>query len=99
MELNGHGADNFASLQSLDWQVHVYGKADCQVTDACQRLGLTLTTFAWSAAAQRAGVARDATYLVRPDGYVAMATESGAASNLADYFESRGIRLHSTRAD
>jgi hypothetical protein len=92
--LDGRGGpDNFASLQSLDWQVHVYGKGDERLTDACRRLGLTLTTFAWSSAAERAGFARDATYLVRPDGYVAMATESDPARQLADYFETRGIRL------
>ena len=87
-------ADNFASLQSLDWQVHVYGDADDQVIDACRRLGLTLTTFAWSPAAGRAGLARGATYLVRPDGYVAMAAESDAPTQLRDYFETQGIRLH-----
>jgi hypothetical protein len=93
VELDAHGADNFASLQSLDWQVHVYGDADGQVTDACRRLGLTLSTFSWSPAAERVGLARDATYLVRPDGYVAMAAESGAGTKLAEYFESRGIRI------
>jgi len=86
------GADNFASLQSLEWQVHVYGDADRQVTDACRQLGLTLNEFAWSPAAERTGLARDAVCLVRPDGYVAMATESGAAKGLIDYFETRGIR-------
>jgi 2-polyprenyl-6-methoxyphenol hydroxylase-like FAD-dependent oxidoreductase len=94
VQLNGHGADNFAPLRSLDWQVHVYGEADPQVSDACRRLGLTLNNFAWSPAARRAGLARDATYLVRPDGYVAMAAESDGATHLADYFETRGIRLH-----
>ena len=95
VELNGgsHGADNFASLQSLDWQVHVYGDADRQLVDACQRLGLTLNRFAWSPTAQRAGLARDAMYLVRPDGYVAMSAESDPATQLAGYFETRGIRL------
>jgi 2-polyprenyl-6-methoxyphenol hydroxylase-like FAD-dependent oxidoreductase len=88
------GVDNFASLQSLDWQVHVYGEPDRQVIEACQRLGLTLNAFAWSPGAQRAGLARNATYLVRPDGYVAMAAESNAATQLADYFQTRGIRLH-----
>jgi 2-polyprenyl-6-methoxyphenol hydroxylase-like FAD-dependent oxidoreductase len=88
------GVDNFASLQSLDWQVHVYGEADRQVIDACQRLGLTLNTFAWSPAAHRAGLACNATYLVRPDGYVALATESDPATQLAQYFETRGIRPH-----
>jgi len=94
VELDARGADNFASLQSLDWQVHVYGDADEQVTDACRRIGLTLNAFAWTPAAHRAGLARNATYLVRPDGYVAMAAESDPAKQLVDYFETRGIRVH-----
>jgi 2-polyprenyl-6-methoxyphenol hydroxylase-like FAD-dependent oxidoreductase len=94
VELDAHGADNFASLQSLEWQVHVYGQPARELTDACRRLGLTLNTFAWSPAAQRTGLARDATYLVRPDGYVAMATETDPAARLAGYFDTQGIRLH-----
>jgi hypothetical protein len=96
VDLDGRrrGMDNFASLESVDWQVHVYGEADAQLVSACQRLGITLTTLAWSPAARRAGVARDAAYLVRPDGYVALATESEAARQIADYFANRGIRLH-----
>ena len=87
------GADNFASLQSVEWQVHVYGDADKSLADACRLLGLTLTTFAWSAAAQRAGLARGATYLIRPDGYVALAAASDPATRLAEYLGARGIRL------
>lgn len=96
VDLDGQrgGMDNFASLQSLDWQVHVYGEADPALTDACKRLGLTLTVFAWSEAARHTGLARGATYLVRPDGYVALATESDPATRLAGYFDTRGIKLH-----
>ena len=41
------GADNFAPLTSLDWQVHVYGEAQRGVRDACAELRLPLHAFAW----------------------------------------------------
>jgi 2-polyprenyl-6-methoxyphenol hydroxylase-like FAD-dependent oxidoreductase len=57
---------NFDALTSLDWQVHVYG-------DARPETDLPLHVFPWSAEAEQAGLQRDAAYLVRPDGYVAVA--------------------------
>ncbi len=68
--------DNFAALRSLDWQMHVYGDADPVFTSAAQRLGIALHRFPWSDTASRTGISRDAAYLVRPDGYVALAMES-----------------------
>lgn len=57
---------NFEALTSLDWQVHVYGEATPE-TD------VPLHVFPWTAEAARAGLKRNAAYLVRPDGYVAVA--------------------------
>jgi hypothetical protein len=65
--------DNFAPLTSLRWQVHVYGDARSAVRDTCTRLRIPLHAFAWTPAAKRAGLSRDAFYLIRPDGYVAVA--------------------------
>ena len=64
------GEDNFAPLRSLDWQVHVYGRADRDLERACRGLGLPLHIFAWRDEAHEAGLERDAVYLVRPDDYV-----------------------------
>jgi hypothetical protein len=68
-----HGGDrlpwtgsNFDVLTSLDWQLHVYGEARPQSD-------VPLHVFPWSAEAERAGLERNAAYLVRPDGYVAVA--------------------------
>jgi 2-polyprenyl-6-methoxyphenol hydroxylase-like FAD-dependent oxidoreductase len=76
-----HGGDrlpwtgtNFDALQSLDWQVHVYGEARPE-TD------LPLHVFPWSPEAERAGLKRNAAYLVRPDGYVAVADWSPEPRN------------------
>ncbi len=69
------GTDNFAPLRSLDWQMHVYGKLAESLKTACRELRLALHAFAWSAGAKEAGLKQDAAYLVRPDGYVALAVE------------------------
>ena len=78
--------DNFASLDGLDWQVHVYGEAKPALKDICGRRGLKLYVFPWREAAQAAGFMRNAAYLVRPDGYVGLADPQASAANLALVF-------------
>ena len=80
-------ADNYAALSSLDWQVHVYGQAPGGVEQACERRTVALHVFAWRASMQRAGLARDAVYLVRPDGYVAFADATGDGAALLRYLD------------
>ena len=83
--------DNFASLDGLDWQVHVYGEAKPELKDSCARRGLKLNVFPWREVAHAAGFMRDAAYLVRPDGYVGLADPHASAVNLAWYLDSRGL--------
>ena len=78
-------ADNFAPLASLDWQIHVYGEASAALRAVADTGGVPLQVFAWGADAKRAGVRRDAAYLVRPDGYVAVADPSASARPLGAY--------------
>ena len=73
------GVDNFAPLTSLHWQVHAYGEVHPDLQQACAELRLALHRFEWMAKMAAAGLRRDATYLIRPDGYVAWA---GAATDL-----------------
>jgi 2-polyprenyl-6-methoxyphenol hydroxylase-like FAD-dependent oxidoreductase len=68
--------DNFAPLRSVSWQMHVYGEASEEVTRYCSERKFKLYVFAWRPAMQRAGFARNAIYLVRPDGYIASASLS-----------------------
>jgi hypothetical protein len=88
----GAGIDNFAPTGKLDWQVQVYGAADEALSAWCHREGLQLRVFDWERAHEHAGLARDAAYLVRPDGYVAMSDPAGAWQALRDYFEGIGYR-------
>jgi hypothetical protein len=77
--------DNFSPLKSLRWQAHVYGDASNDLRERCQQLGIELCVFAWRPGMRRAGLRRDALYLVRPDGYVALAEVHGGAEQLTAY--------------
>jgi len=48
---------------------------------------VALHAFAWQPAMGRAGLRRDAAYLVRPDGYVALADPEARASTLTWYLD------------
>lgn len=85
--------DNFAPLESLDWQVHVYGTATPALSEGCAARRLRLCVFPWTRGAARAGLAQDAVYLVRPDGYVALADPSQNPAVVARYLDERGIRV------
>jgi 2-polyprenyl-6-methoxyphenol hydroxylase-like FAD-dependent oxidoreductase len=75
------GSDNFQPLVTRDWQVHVYGAA----SEAMLATGLPVHVFAFTDAAKAAGLARDAAYLVRPDGYIAWADADPDVESLARY--------------
>ncbi|MBV7537672.1 FAD-dependent monooxygenase [Duganella sp. sic0402] len=65
--------DNFSPLQTLDWQLHVYGDTAPMLAAAAQAMRVPLRSFPWSEAAEQAGLLQDAAYLVRPDMHVALA--------------------------
>jgi 2-polyprenyl-6-methoxyphenol hydroxylase-like FAD-dependent oxidoreductase len=87
----GSGEDNFAPLTSLTWQVHVYGEVKQEVRDVCADLLLPLHIFSWESGMQRAGMQNGALYLVRPDGYVALADPGADAERLRKYFAAREL--------
>lgn len=87
------GTDNYAPLTSLRWQVHVYGTASPELRTTCGMLGIELHAFGWTEKMEPAGLARDALYLLRPDGYVALADASGRASTLREFATRLGLEL------
>ncbi|HEX3470970.1 MAG TPA: FAD-dependent monooxygenase [Silvibacterium sp.] len=89
--LDGVERDNFAPLTSLDWQAHVYGEANPQVKAVCDERNIQLCVFPWRGEMGRAGLRRDAVYLLRPDGYVALADPEGNAMAIASYLDARRL--------
>lgn len=84
-----NGQDNFSPLSSLDWQVHVYGAPPPGLAEACDELRLPLCLFDWRPAMRKAGLRQAAVYLLRPDGYVALADSHADPRRLRQYFEER----------
>jgi hypothetical protein len=81
------GPDNHAPLAAIAWQVHVYGSPSPELRAWCEQGDVPLHVFDWQPVCDEAGFARDAAYLIRPDGYVALAESRGRAEAMARYFE------------
>ena len=78
--------DNLAPPPRIDWQVHVYGQAYPDLRAWCERHGMVLREFDWRQEHDEAGLCRNAGYLLRPDGYVALCDPGASAQALEDYF-------------
>jgi hypothetical protein len=89
VKMNGAAADNFAPLNSLDWQVHVYGDAKPDLKALCAERKLPLHIFRWTPEIDRTGLQRSSVYLVRPDGYVGLANPEGSATAVRSYLDAR----------
>jgi 2-polyprenyl-6-methoxyphenol hydroxylase-like FAD-dependent oxidoreductase len=83
--------DNFAPLSSRDWQVHVYGQLARDVQAVCRAQRIATHVFPWQREMARAGLYRDAVYLIRPDGYIAVADTDASPNTLADYLNAHEI--------
>ena len=83
--------DNFTPLTSLDWQVHVYGEVTGEIRVLCAERKLPLHVFPWRPEMGRAGLMRDAVYLIRPDGHVALADPEGYPQAIASYLDARKL--------
>ena len=89
---HGSSIDNFAPLASLDWQLHVYGDASAATRAACEQRRLALHEFAWQPAMSRAGLRRDAMYLIRPDGYVGFSSGEQSVAELQAYLDAWAVK-------
>jgi len=85
--------DNFEPLRSLDWQAHAYGEVNKNIETLCRELHLPLHVFAWSDRTKETGLQRDALYLVRPDGYVALASAEQNLGELKAFLERFNLRF------
>jgi len=85
------GLANFAPLSESCWQVHIYGAADPALVAAAREHGIKVFEFAYPTDDSDAGLARNAAYLVRPDGHVGLAMPTQDADALPDYLVRHGI--------
>jgi hypothetical protein len=65
------------------------GDAAPEIQAVCDERKLPMHVFPWSLEMSRAGLQRDAVYLVRPDGYVALADPASSAKALMSYLDAR----------
>jgi 2-polyprenyl-6-methoxyphenol hydroxylase-like FAD-dependent oxidoreductase len=91
--LNDTSEDNFTPLKSLDWQLHVYGEATPEVRAFAAERRLPLHVFPWRAQMTQSGFRRNALYLVRPDGYVAVAADRDHVETVRLYLAEQGLLL------
>ena len=91
VKLDLNGEDNFAPLSSLEWQLQVYGDASSELPAMCAARKLPLEVFPWRPDMSGAGLQRNAAYLVRPDGYVALADGDARAGVVTSYLDRWGL--------
>ena len=73
LQVGAGAGHNYRLLRGPGWQLHVYGTASAELVACAGRRGLPLHELGWTTSAGAAGLRRDASYLVRPDGHVAWA--------------------------
>jgi len=94
----GNSRDNYAPLRSLDWQVHVYGEATPEIRTMCDARKMPAHIFPWRPEMSQARLQRNTLYLVRPDGYVALADTSSRTAVLAAYLDRHNLTLIKQKA-
>ena len=79
---------NFAPLKECAWQVHVYGDCPKSLEHDLADRGVPLHVFPFSPAVAEKGIAKDAVYVLRPDGYVGQVSRvDEEAGTLERYLE------------
>lgn len=87
------GEDNYDTLCTIGWQLHVYGEAAQDIRLWSDQRQVPLRVFAWSEEYLSAGLARNALYLLRPDSYIALSDPAPSSGKLDKYFADRNISL------
>jgi 2-polyprenyl-6-methoxyphenol hydroxylase-like FAD-dependent oxidoreductase len=83
---SGQG-DNFENLRSLDWQIHIYGIIKNEFRKATKNLKYSIYEFEWSQEAKKKGMIKNALYLIRPDGHIALVSKEQNANLIEKYFK------------
>jgi 2-polyprenyl-6-methoxyphenol hydroxylase-like FAD-dependent oxidoreductase len=81
--------DNYEPLAHMGWQVHVYGGVKPDLAAWCKEHDVPLHAFAWRSEYEKAGITRDALYLLRPDTYIGLVDPSSSVETLQSYLDER----------
>ena len=85
-------SDNFDSLATIDWQLHIYGTLSPRLKAWCASR-LAVHAYDWADAHETAGFVQDAMYLVRPDAYIALAATEQDPVLIERYLAGHDLRL------
>lgn len=83
--------DNYDSLKSLEWHIHIYGRANESFSAVGNFRGFRIYEFEWNKQAAAKGFLKDAFYLIRPDGHIALADAKQNSLNLKKYLNTWDI--------
>lgn len=83
-------SDNFRFLDSMDWQIHVYGTVSETFRKSVEETLIPIHQFEWNQETTKLGFFQNGIYLVRPDGYIALASETQDAIKIKSYI---GLKL------
>jgi 2-polyprenyl-6-methoxyphenol hydroxylase-like FAD-dependent oxidoreductase len=86
-------ADNMQAFPAPGWHLQVHGHVHDVLRSAAQAEAIPVRLYPWTPAAAKAGLARDAAYLVRPDAYVGWCDPRPAAEGLTAYLRTHGLQL------
>jgi hypothetical protein len=92
-DASGRTTDNFLALRTMDWQVHCYGEATPALQKMCDGRELKLHIYPWNIAADKAGLKKNAAYVVRPDGYIGMIDPQADCERVSKYLDQWIIKL------
>jgi 2-polyprenyl-6-methoxyphenol hydroxylase-like FAD-dependent oxidoreductase len=84
--------DNFEGLDPRHWHLVTYGETRPDLRAWCEATGVKLHAHSWTAAAAKGGLKQGATYLLRPDGYIALVDPSGSTAALDRYFATHHLK-------
>lgn len=86
--------DNFTTLRDVCWQLHIYGESLPQLEKWARGMNVKVFAFKWHDKYAKAGLVRNAVYLLRPDQYIAGIFEGPSVeAGLDEYFATRGLCL------
>jgi 2-polyprenyl-6-methoxyphenol hydroxylase-like FAD-dependent oxidoreductase len=93
----GIETDNFSCLSSMDWQIHCYGDANSALKTMCDDRGIALHVFCWESAMKKAGLQRNAAYVIRPDGHIGIVDPKADTEKICFYLDT-WIKYNSAKA-